>query len=154
MTIDYHNNKKDILMNTDTPVTESELNERAVAPRVTKEIFDDSIASVHFINAGDAILDSTSTDVPPPPLFLLTICVIVMKNGFTVTGESACASPENYQKDIGERISLEKAKEKMWPLLGYALKDHLAYKGQSYWAQPAAPERDDRDGASRERAES
>ena len=152
MTIDYHNDKKDILMNTDTPVTESELNERAVAPRVTKEIFDDSIASVHFINAGEVLLGTEPHHTHPTDL--LTICVIVMKNGFTVTGESACASPENYQKDIGERISLEKAKEKMWPLLGYALKDHLAYKGQSYWAQPAAPERDDRDGASRERAES
>ena len=122
-------------MNDQNPVTEGELKARAVAPRVTKELFDENIACVNFINAGDAICKSNPPDHESH--HLLTICVIVLKNGFTVTGESACASPENYQKDIGERIALERAKEKIWPLMGYALRDHLAYGGQSFWAQPA-----------------
>lgn len=62
----------------------------------------------------------------PQPLALLTFCVLVLKNGFTVTGESACASPENFDHDIGRRIASENAVNKMWPLMGYALKDRLA----------------------------
>ena len=136
-------------MSNDKSVTEAELIERAVAPRVTKGQFDDNIVSVHFFTAADgrsgAIAAETYSGIESPkpdgsdlvPLSLLTICVIVLKNGFTVTGESACASPENYRKDIGERLALEKAKEKIWPLMGYALRDHLAYDGMSYWAQPS-----------------
>ena len=55
----------------------------------------------------------------------LTVCVLTLHNGFTVTGESACASPENYNREIGERIAFTNAREKLWPLLGYALKDRL-----------------------------
>ena len=48
----------------------------------------------------------------------LTFCVLVLKNGFTVVGESACASPENFNADIGRRIACENAVDKLWPLLG------------------------------------
>lgn len=59
-------------------------------------------------------------------LRLLTFCVLVLRNGFTVTGESACASPENFNADIGRRIARENAINKIWPLMGYALKERLA----------------------------
>lgn len=59
------------------------------------------------------------------PLSLLTFCVLVLRNGFTVTGESACASPENFDADIGKRIARENAKQKIWPLLGFALRERL-----------------------------
>ena len=59
-------------------------------------------------------------------LMLLTFCVLVLKNGFTVTGESACASPENFDAELGRKIARENAKQKMWPLLGYALKERLS----------------------------
>lgn len=55
----------------------------------------------------------------------LTVCCLTLRNGFTVTGESACASPENFDREIGERVSRDKAKDKIWPLLGYALKERL-----------------------------
>lgn len=61
---------------------------------------------------------------------VLTICVITLQNGFTVTGESACASPENYDKDIGEQIAFNNARDKIWQLEGYLLKEKL-YKGES-----------------------
>lgn len=60
------------------------------------------------------------------PLHLLTFCVLVLKNGFTVTGESACASPENFNAEIGKKIARENAVAKVWPLMGYALKERLA----------------------------
>ena len=59
-------------------------------------------------------------------LGLLTFCVLVLKNGFTVTGESACASPENFDAELGRKIARQKAVEKIWPLMGYALKERLA----------------------------
>lgn len=55
----------------------------------------------------------------------LTVCCLTLRNGFTVTGESACASPENFNAEIGERVARENAKQKLWPLLGYALKQKL-----------------------------
>lgn len=58
----------------------------------------------------------------------LTMCVIRLDNGFTVTGESACADPANYNKEVGEKIAYENAFNKLWPLFGFLLKEkmHLA----------------------------
>ena len=61
-----------------------------------------------------------------PALGLLTFCVLVLKNGFTVTGESACASPENFDAELGRKIARKNAVEKCWPLMGYALKERLS----------------------------
>ena len=59
-------------------------------------------------------------------LELLTFCVLVLRNGFTVTGESACASPENFDAEIGRRIARENAAQKIWPLMGYELRSKPA----------------------------
>lgn len=56
---------------------------------------------------------------------LLTYCTLVLQNGFTVTGESACASPENFDAEIGRKIARQNAVQKIWPLMGYALKEEL-----------------------------
>lgn len=55
----------------------------------------------------------------------LTICVLELQNGFRVTGESACADPANFNQAKGEELSRKDACEKIWPLLGYALRDRL-----------------------------
>jgi hypothetical protein len=55
----------------------------------------------------------------------LTVCLLALKNGFTVTGESACASPENFNKEEGEHYSYLAAKNKIWQLEGYLLKQKL-----------------------------
>ena len=54
------------------------------------------------------------------------MCCLTLKNGFTVTGESACASPENFNAEIGQKIARSNAREKLWPLLGFRLRDQLA----------------------------
>lgn len=59
-------------------------------------------------------------------LALLTFCVLVLKNGYTVTGESACVSPENFNAELGRRLARDKAVDKIWPLMGYALKERIA----------------------------
>lgn len=61
----------------------------------------------------------------PQALGLLTFCVLVLRNGFTVTGESACASPENFDAEIGRKIARENAVNKIWPLMGYELRTKL-----------------------------
>lgn len=55
----------------------------------------------------------------------------VLQNGFTVTGESACASPENFNAEIGRKIARENAVNKVWPLMGYALKQRLHDEGKA-----------------------
>ena len=62
----------------------------------------------------------------PTALYLLTFCVLVLRNGFTVTGESACASPENFDAEIGRKIARANAVQKIWPLMGYALRTQLS----------------------------
>lgn len=57
----------------------------------------------------------------------LTICCLTLRNGFTVTGESAAASPENFDEQIGRRIAKDNARNKIWALEGYLLR-------QSLWA--------------------
>lgn len=56
----------------------------------------------------------------------LTVCCLTLKNGFTVTGESACASPENFDAELGRKIARDNAKQKIWALEGYALRNKLA----------------------------
>ena len=63
-------------------------------------------------------------------LKLLTFCVLVLKNGFTVTGESACASPENFDAELGRKIARQNAVAKVWPLMGYELKCRLHAAGE------------------------
>lgn len=55
----------------------------------------------------------------------LTVCCLTLRNGFTVVGESACASPENFNAELGQKIAREKARDKIWALEGYLLKDRL-----------------------------
>lgn len=63
-------------------------------------------------------------------LGLLTYCTLILQNGFTVTGESACASPENFDAEIGRKIARENAINKLWPLMGYELKQRLHNQGE------------------------
>ena len=55
----------------------------------------------------------------------LTVCILTLRNGFTVTGESTCVSPENYNEEIGNKIARENARDKIWVLEGYLLKQKL-----------------------------
>lgn len=58
----------------------------------------------------------------------LTVCCLTLQNGFNVTGESASASPNNFNEGIGRQIARANAREKIWALEGYLLKTVLALK--------------------------
>jgi len=55
-----------------------------------------------------------------------TVCLLTLKNGFTITGESSCADPTNFDEEIGREVAFKDARNKLWPLLGFLLKDRLA----------------------------
>ena len=99
------------------------------APRVTMADIDANIVSEHYFTATQAIVGGSrgpDWQAVPRELDLLTFCVLVLQNGFTVTGESACVSPENFDAEIGKKVARENAVNKMWPLMGYALKSQLS----------------------------
>lgn len=106
------------------------------APRVTPSDIEGNILSVHYFTAADGAYQAgrpsdvteTEMDAIAGVLGLLTFCVIILKNGFTVTGESACASPENFDPEIGRTIAYDNARSKIWPLMGYHLKEQLHKK--------------------------
>lgn len=104
------------------------------APRITPADVEAAIASEHYFTAAEGVC-GTYTDSAIMAEFdigalsqlgLLTFCVLVLRNGFTVTGESACASPANFDAEIGKKIARENAVRKVWPLLGYALRTELS----------------------------
>lgn len=97
------------------------------APRVTPADIDANIAAEHYFTAG-AALEAMKHPVGES-LNLLTICVVVLRNGFTCVGTSACASPENFNAEIGRRVARENAVQKIWPLMGYELRSKLAQEG-------------------------
>lgn len=71
----------------------------------------------------DAVIASETYHVFPGTT--LTICCLTLLNGFTVTGESAAASPENFDEEVGRRIARENARNKIWQLEGYLLRQRL-----------------------------
>lgn len=84
------------------------------APRLTPDLIDSKIKKVEFHVF---------------PESCLTVCCMTLENGFTVTGESACASPTNFNQEIGEKIAKETARNKIWVLEGYLLKEQLSKVG-------------------------
>lgn len=117
------------------------------APRITPDLIQANIKSVHYFTALQgsrcAVMDYV-VDTPPytehapdpvaldPALGLLTFCVLVLQNGFTVTGESACASPENFDAEAGRIAARRNAENKIWPLMGYELKCRLAAEPKNH----------------------
>lgn len=77
-------------------------------PRITLDRINARIVKTEYVHHG-----------------LLTICVLTMVNGYTVTGESACVSPDNYDRAVGDRIAKDNAIQKIWPLEGYLLAEAL-----------------------------
>lgn len=123
--------------NNDVPVTETELKAKAIAPRVTPEQIEARIIDESYFVAQDGVDGaiqagtyegrelSTHYEKIHTSLRLLTFCVLVLDNGFTITGQSACADPENFDPEIGRRLARANAVNQMWSLLGFELRTKL-----------------------------
>jgi hypothetical protein len=116
-------------------VSEKELIEKAVAPRVTLAAVEDNIIDQRFFTAYEGALGERfnhsageiglgKVDIPDH-LKVLTFCVLTLRNGFLIVGQSSCAAPENYDQDIGNRLAREDAVGKIWAFMGYELKSYL-----------------------------
>lgn len=121
-------------MNNDQAIEQEIQAKGLTAPRITPADIEANIASEHHFTAFDGVKGSAHGEVETlplnSPLHLLTFCVLVLNNGFTVTGESACASPENFDAELGRKIARQNAVAKVWPLMGYELKERLFCKSQ------------------------
>lgn len=101
----------------------------AVAPRVSLADLEAKIASQHFINGSSLLVEGAIEEGEKEALELLTICVLVLRNGFTLIGKSAPASPENFNQELGEKFSREDALRQLWPMEGYLLREKIS-KGE------------------------
>lgn len=99
-------------MSKDEQAIEAEIQKKGkTGPRITPDMVDAEIVD---------------EDYHVFPRTQLTVCVLTLKNGFTVTGESACADPANFDADLGRMIARSNARNKIWPYLGFRLKDQIA----------------------------
>ncbi len=103
--------------------SDAEAATHAIAPRVTLDDIKAAIAAEYHLTGDQAVGD----DVPKvPSLGVLSICILVMKNGFTIVGKSAPASPANFNAEFGRKLAFEDCIRQIWPLMGFALRDKLA----------------------------
>ena len=92
-------------------ITEQMIQEKGLeAPRLNPMMIDNTIVDEVYY-----IFPNTTT----------TVCRLELKNGFSVIGESAAVSIENFDEEIGKEIARENARNKIWVLEGYLLKDKL-----------------------------
>lgn len=101
------------------------------APRITPADIEANIVKEVYFTAAEGIVGHATmtgdwSKTVTQEHTLLTFCVLTLRNGFAVTGESACASPENFDAEVGRKVARANAVAKVWPLMGYALKERLA----------------------------
>lgn len=93
--------------NIEQMIQEKQLN----APRVTKLYLETLITNVQYHQ-----FEGTT----------VTVCCLEVRNGSSIIGESACASPENFNAEVGKAAAYENAFAKLWPLEGYLLRQQLS----------------------------
>lgn len=104
---------------------EREIQEKGLtAPRLTPQLIDATIVAADYHR-----FPGTTT----------TVCLLTLKNGFSVVGESACASPENFDEALGKKIAHDNARNKIWQLEGYLLRQRLHEAAPPPGAQQASP---------------
>ena len=107
---------------------EKEIQDKSLnAPRLTPDHVESKVQAIRYLTGDVAPIfaheDYFAKEDKSTPC--LTICILTLENGFTVTGESACASPENFDKLIGQKLAYKNALNKIWQLEGYLLKEQL-----------------------------
>lgn len=99
-------------MSRDEKQIEKEIQSKGLnAPRLNPDMIDATIVSEQY-----HVFPGTT----------MTVCALTLRNGYLVTGESAAASPENFDQAIGRKIARDNARNKIWALEGYLLRESLA----------------------------
>lgn len=96
--------------------------ENQTAPRVTEQDIDNVIAAEYWFTA-----DKAMDGMPMMPgIEQITICILVLNNGMKIVGvNEGPVSPENFNAEIGRSMARQKARDQIWPLLGYQLRSDL-----------------------------
>lgn len=113
-------------MSTDAEIEQQIQEKGLTAPRVTSADLEAAIDVELYFTAAQVVYALHEIRPSTRGEECLTLCVLTLKNGFTIVGKSACASPENFDTDLGRKIARQDAVNQMWPLLGYALKENLS----------------------------
>ena len=98
------------MSNTEQQIEQEIQDKGLISPRLTPEHIDGVIVSETYTNLPDG---------------RTVICQLTLKNGYTVDGKSACVSKDNFNQEIGNKIARQNAREKIWELEGYLLKEKL-----------------------------
>ena len=104
--------------------TEKECAANATAPRVSLQSMQEKIVNRYDFTAGEVLAAPAGH-----PLWLLSICILEMENGFMLIGKSAPASPENFNAELGAKLAYEDCIRQLWPLEGYLLRHELYCAG-------------------------
>lgn len=100
-------------MSTDEAQIEAEIQAKGLnAPRLNPDMIDAAIVSEQY-----HVFPGTT----------MTVCALTLRNGYIVTGESAAASPQNFDQAIGRKIARDNARNKIWALEGYLLREKLSH---------------------------
>ena len=112
---------------TDEAKIEAEIQAKGLnAPRLNPDMIDAAIVSEQYhVFAGTT----------------MTVCALTLRNGYIVTGESAAASPQNFDQAIGRKIARDNARNKIWALEGYLLREKLTASPKAGASVPADLER-------------
>jgi hypothetical protein len=117
-------------MSSNKEIEEEIISKGLTAPRVTLERIESRIAFEYYLT-GDEIeqmaigVFGNASTTGSSSIHTLTICVLSLTNGFNVVGESAPASPENFDAALGRKIARQNAVNKIWMLEGYVLRQRL-----------------------------
>lgn len=126
--------KKESIVTISDQTIEAEIQAKGadVAPRITPADIEAQISAEFYLNGYDfadsekAVRIRHNDNRADVHMSLLTMCVLVLNNGFTVFGHSACVSSENFDAEIGAKVARANAVAKIWSLMGYELKSKLA----------------------------
>ena len=119
----------EVYMSTTDESIEQEIQAKGLtAPRVTPADIEANIRAETYFTAFDGSMadDSDMVMKDADALKLLTFCVLVLRNGFTVTGEAYCADPAKFNAETGRIEARQNAVQKIWPLMVYELRTKLA----------------------------
>ena len=98
----------------------------AKAERVRLVDIEEAIGGIYHVTGNRALSDEALSHGHLAPLSVLSICIVVMRNGFTIIGKSAPAAPENFNAELGRKLAYEDAVRQIWPLMGFALRNTIA----------------------------
>lgn len=101
---------------TNEAAVEAEIQAKGLnAPRLTPALIDAAIMAEQY-----HVFPGAPSEGPR-----FTACLLTLRNGFQVLGESSCVDHRNFDEDLGRKIARENARNKIWQLEGYALRERM-----------------------------